>query len=699
MTVVTTNIQDGIAVITVDNPPVNAISQVVRAGLVEAFSAADQNPEVQAIVLTAAGRTFMAGADITEFGKPPVAPHLPDVINQMEAVKTPTVAAIHGTALGGGLEIALGCHYRVAVAGAKIGLPEVQLGLLPGAGGTQRLPRVAGVEGSLDMIVSGKHVPVEKGLKMGALDAVYESDLVDNAIDFAKHLVADGKGARPTSQMDLDKSKYDSAFFDGFRQSVARKTRGYFAPEKCIQAVEAAVAMPIEEGLKKERELFAECMANPQSKAMQHMFFAHRQIARVPGIGKETPRRDIKKVGVIGAGTMGGGISMNFANAGIPVTILELSEEALERGLGVIRRNYENTAKKGRMTDEQVETCMGLLTGTQSYSDLSDCDLIIEAVFEEMSVKKKVFTQLDEVAKDGAILATNTSYLNVDDIADVTKRPEDVIGLHFFSPANVMKLLEIVRGEKTGDDVLATSIDLAKKIKKVGVVSGVCYGFIGNRMLSHYGREAGLCVIEGAAPEEVDKALYDFGMAMGPLTVFDLAGLDIGYMNRQAMGRDAYETKAFDWMDRLVEKDRKGLKVGAGIYDYDQGSRTPKPSQLTEQIIMDEANKADISRQPISEEEIVERCMLALVNEGAKILGEGIALRASDIDVVYVNGYGYPPFRGGPMHYADQMGLDKVLEKINGFKDRFGDRWWKPAPLIEQLAKEGKSFADYDRQS
>lgn len=697
MSVVQTSIEKGIAVITIDNPPVNAISQAVRAGLLAAVLEADQQTDVKAIIVTCAGRTFMAGADITEFGKPPVAPHLPDLINQIEAVSTPTIAAIHGTALGGGLEVALGCHYRVAVASAKVGLPEVQLGLLPGAGGTQRLPRVAGVQAALEMITSGKHVAAKSALEMGILDSLVEDDLLEGAIAFAEGLSAAGKGARPTSALTLDQRQYDQAFFDAFRQSIARRSRGYFAPEMCIQAVEAAVNLAFDQGLAKERELFAACMANPQSKAMQHVFFAQRQIARIPGIDKTTPRREIKKVGVIGAGTMGGGISMNFATAGIPVTILELSDEALERGLGVVRRNYEATAKKGRMTMEQVEACMANLNGTQNYDELSDCDLIIEAVFEKMSVKEAVFKELDRVAKPGAILASNTSYLDIDHIAAITSRPADVLGMHFFSPANVMKLLEIVRGKETADDVLATVVDLAKRIKKVGVVSGVCFGFIGNRMLSPYGREAGLMAVESGTPELIDKALYDFGMAMGPLTVFDLAGLDIGYMNRQGLGRDNYETLGADWMDRLVEADRKGLKVGAGVYDYDLGSRVPKPSAFTKEILADEAQKAGITQTPIAAEEAVERMMLALINEGAKILGEGIALRASDIDIVYLNGYGFPAYRGGPMHYADSLGIDTVAERINHYRTRFGDRWWTPAPLLEKLAAEGKSFADFDR--
>lgn len=697
MTTVSREIRGNIAVLTVDNPPVNALSHSVRDGLSKEMTALAADDSVKAIVIACAGRTFIAGADIREFGSAPKEPHLPDVVNQIEAMKKPVVAAIHGTALGGGLEVALGCHYRVAVPSAKIGLPEVKLGILPGAGGTQRLPRIAGPANAIEAILSGRHVGAKEALDWGVLDEITDGDLLEAAIAMAEGAIE--KGPRRVGEMKIDGSQFGKEFFDGVRKSIARKTRGYFAPERCIQCVEAAVSMPIEEGLKRERELFYECASNPQSKALQHMFFAERQVSRIPGITKETPRREIKRVGIIGAGTMGGGIAMNFANAGIPVTILEVQQEALDRGLGVVRKNYERSAAKGKLTADQVEGLMGLFTGTLSYDDLSDCDLIIEAVFETMEIKEKVFTQLDAVAKPGAILASNTSYLDVDKIAACTKRPEDVLGLHFFSPANVMRLLEIVRAEKTADDVLATCVDLAKTIRKVGVVAGVCHGFIGNRMLSPYGREASLAVIEGAKPEEVDKALFDFGMPMGPMTMSDMAGVDIGYLNRKGMGRENYETKAYDWVDRLVEMDRKGLKVGKGIYKYAEGDRTPQPDPEVMKIIEEESTKLGIERKPIPAEDIVERCMMALINEGAKILGEGKAYRASDIDVVYVNGYGYPPYRGGPMHYADTLGLDKVYAKIVEFGETMGPRWWQPAPLLKELAEAGKTFADYDREN
>ena len=685
-----------IAVLMVNNPPVNALSHSVREGLQNHMRDLAADDAIEAIVVACEGRTFIAGADIREFGSPPKAPHLGEVVDQIEAMEKPVVAAIHGTALGGGLEVALSCHYRVALSSAKIGLPEVKLGILPGAGGTQRLPRIAGVDNALNAIVSGQHFPAKVAAKWGAIDDIVEDNVVETAISFAERKIADGP--RRTGDIEIDGSKYDADYFAGFRKSIARQTRGYFAPERCIQCVEAAVSMPLAEGLKRERELFMECMGNPQARALQHMFFAERQVSRIPGIDKSTPRREIKKVGIIGAGTMGGGIAMNFVNVGIPVTILEVQQEALDRGLGVVRGNYERSAKKGKLTPEQVEDRMGLFNGTLSYDDLSDCDLIIEAVFEKMEIKKEVFAKLDAVAKDGAILASNTSYLNIDEMADSINRPGDVIGLHFFSPANVMRLLEIVRGAKTAPDVLATCVDLAKAIRKVGVVAGVCPGFIGNRMLAPYGREASLNVIEGSSPEEVDAAIFNFGMPMGPMTMSDMAGLDIGYMNRQSMGRENYETKAYDWTDRVVESGRKGLKVGAGVYDYDEGSRTPKPSADVMTIIEEESAKLGIERSSKSDEEIVERSFFAMINEGAKILGEGMAYRASDIDVVYANGYGFPPYRGGPMHYADSLGLDYVYKRICEFREE-SPRWWEPAPLLEKLAGEGKSFADFDKEN
>ncbi|MBL4836274.1 MAG: enoyl-CoA hydratase/isomerase family protein [Kordiimonadaceae bacterium] len=703
MSVVSKEIRGNVAILTVNNPPVNALSHAVRDGLLNQMQALATDDTVQAIVVACAGRTFIAGADITEFGKPMQAPSLPTVVDAIENMPKPVVAAIFGTALGGGLEVALGCHYRVGAEDAKIGLPEVKLGLLPGAGGTQRFPRIAGVENALDAIVSGRHISAKQANSWGVFDGLVDavaggstSALVDAAVALAIEKIP--AGPRPTGQMEIDNSKYDEAFFAGFRKSVARQTRGYFAPEQCIQAIEAASRLPLAEGMEAERKLFMACMTNPQSRALQHMFFAERQVGRIPGITKETPRRTIAKVGIIGAGTMGGGIAMNFVNAGIPVTILELQEEALERGLKVVRGNYERSMKRGKLTQAQVDDRMALFTGTLEYEALSDCDLIIEAVFEKMEIKQQVFSKLDEVAKEGAILASNTSYLDIDEIASYTNRPGDVLGLHFFSPANVMRLLEIVRTSKTADDVLATCVGLAKQIGKVGVVAGVCHGFIGNRMLARYGHVSALAVIEGNTPQEVDAALFDFGMPMGPLTMSDMAGLDIGYMNRQSMGRENYDTTAYDWQDKIVELGRKGLKVGAGIYDYDEGSRVPKPSAEIQQVIDGESARLGITRAKKTAEEIVELSMLALVNEGAKILGEGKAYRASDIDVVYANGYGFPPYRGGPMHYADIMGLDVVLAKLQALSTAKPDMW-QVAPLIEKLAADGKSFAAFDREN
>jgi 3-hydroxyacyl-CoA dehydrogenase len=693
MPVVMLERQDEIAIVWIDNPPVNALSQAVRAGIIDKVNEALADDEVKAILLACKGRTFIAGADITEFGKPPLSPGLHEVLGILENSPKPIIAAIHGTAFGGGLETAMACHYRIAHASARVGQPEVKLGLIPGAGGTQRLPRLAGAKVALDMIVSGNPVGAQAAADAGIIDGVAGDDLAADALRFAREVV-DGDMPLPKARDgQVDMSGLPETFFADYRAGIARKTRGYFAPEKNVQAVEAAVDLPFDEGMKRERELFTECMENPQSKALQHVFFAERQAGKVPGIPRDMETRPLNSIGMIGAGTMGGGISMNFLNAGIPVTILEMNDEALDRGFAMIRKNYEISAKKGRITDADVETRMGLLSRTTSYADLSDADLIIEAVFENMDVKKEVFRKLGEVAKPGAILATNTSYLNVDEIAAETGRPEDVLGLHFFSPANVMRLLEIVRAEKTAPDVLLTCVKMAKAIKKVGVVAGVCHGFIGNRMLEGYGREAGLLVLEGATPSQVDQAMFDFGMPMGPLAMGDMAGLDIGYMLRSAFPADRFHPYAYNVGNRLVEMDRKGQKTGAGWYKYVEGSRKPTPDPLVDAIILEEAEKAGIERRSdITAEEIVQRCLYPLINEGALILEEGIALRPGDIDVVYIYGYGFPPYRGGPMHYADHVGLGKIHDALLKFSERGGTRWWKPAPLLERLANEGKGF-------
>ena len=670
-----------VAVITLNSPPVNALSSGVRDGLYEGFKAAIADDSVKSIVLICDGRTFIAGADISEFGGAAKGASLFDVQNIMENSPKAVVAAIHGTALGGGLEVALTAHYRVAVPSAKVGLPEVNLGLLPGAGGTQRLPRIVGAEKALEMMTSGSHVPGKAAAAMGLVDElVEEGNLRAGAIAFAKKVVAENWPLKKVRDREV---KADPQVFADFRKANARKFRGFKAPESNIQCIEAAVNLPFEEGLAVERKLFIELMTGPQSAAQRYVFFAERAANKIPDVGDDVEVLPIKTVGVIGAGTMGGGISMNFLNAGIPVKIVEMKQEALDRGLGVIRKNYENTAKKGRLTQDDVEKRMAALTGSLELSDLADCDLIIEAVFENMDIKKDIFGKLDKIAKPGAILATNTSYLNVDEIASATSRPESVIGLHFFSPANVMRLLEIVRGDKTSKPVIATSMKLAKTIGKVGVLVGVCPGFVGNRMLSSRQGQAQAVVAEGAMPWDVDRVLYDFGFPMGPFAMGDLAGLDIGWDKEKSSSSTIREV--------LCEMDRRGQKTGAGYYDYDE-NRNAKPSPVTEKIIKDFAAKAGTNPRDVGDEEILERTIFTMINEGAKILEEGKAIRASDIDTVWINGYGWPVYRGGPMHYGDSVGLKTVVERLKHYQDKHGD-FFKPAALLEKLAAEGGTFA------
>ena len=684
MSVVSTYKDGEVLVIVSNNPPVNALGQAVRAGLKAGIEEALSDDSVKAVVIRCEGRTFHAGADITEFGKPPVGPSLPEVIEQIEACTKPVVAAIHGTALGGGLEVALGAHYRVAVPSAKVGLPEVNLGILPGAGGTQRLPRVVGVAEALPMIVTGKPINMKKAESIGLVDKVVdEGSLEAEAIAFAKSVI--GTTDLPRSGLRTDKIKEavaDPSVFSTFMEKNGRKMRGYEAPIACVEAVKASVELPLEEGLKKERELFMKLVSGTQSAALRHAFFAERAAAKVDDIPKDTPLIDIKKVGILGAGTMGGGIAMNFLSAGIPVTILEREEAALERGVGIIRKNYENTAKRGRMTEEQVEKAMSLLTPTLKLDDLADCDLVIEAVFELMSIKKDVFGNLDKTVKKGAILASNTSYLNVDEIAACTSRPEDVIGLHFFSPANIMKLLEVVRGEKTSDTVLATSMALAKKIGKVAVVSGVCHGFIGNRILAKRQEQAQQMILEGAKPWDIDRVLTEFGLPMGPFQMADLAGLDIGW--------DPEKTSSSTVREVLCEMGRRGQKTGKGFYDYDE-ARRGSPSPETEKVIADFIAKSGKEPRQIDDQEILERCLYPLVNEGAKILDEGMAQRASDVDVVWMNGYGWPPYTGGPMFWADTVGLKTILEGLEKHQDKFGDSV-TISPLLRDKAEKGESF-------
>ncbi len=683
---VTTLTREGdVAIITLNSPPVNALSFNVRDGLYEGFKQAIAS-DAKAIVLICEGRTFIAGADITEFGGAAKGASLFDVQNMMESSSKPVVAAIHGTALGGGLEVALCAHYRVAVPSARLGLPEVALGLLPGAGGTQRLPRVVGVENALEMVTSGRHVPAKEAAGLGLVDEIVEEGkLREGAVAFANKAVAENKPLKKISENNakLEAAKGHPEIFAEFRKKNARKFRGFAAPEANIKCIEAAVnSSSFEEGLAAERKLFMELMSGPQSAAQRYYFFAERQANKIPDVPDDTPTRAIKKVGVLGAGTMGGGISMNFANIGIPVTIVEVKQEALDRGLSVIRKNYERS--RGAKPEE-TEARMSRLTGTLDFGALADCDLIIEAVFERMDIKKDVFARLDKVAKPGAILASNTSYLNIDEIASATSRPQDVIGLHFFSPANVMKLLEVIRGEKTAKDVIATSMKLAKQIGKVAVLAGVCPGFIGNRMLSQRQREAQKLVLEGAMPWDVDRVLYDFGFPMGPFAMSDLAGLDIGWVKENSKGETI--------RDVLCEMDRRGQKTGAGYYDDDE-NRTAKPSPVTEKIINDFIAKTGKNPRKISDEEILERCVFPMINEGVKILEEGKAIRASDIDVVWVNGYGWPVYRGGPMFYGDQIGGPaKVLAKMKEFQGAMGDDF-KPAALLEKLAADGKKFGD-----
>ena len=682
-----------VAVVTLNNPPVNGLGHALRSGIVAALDQALADPQVQAIVLTGSARAFSGGADVREFGTPKAGqePTLPSVIRALDGATKPVVAAIAGVCLGGGLELALGCHYRVALPDASLGLPEVKLGLLPGAGGTQRLPRLIGLEPALNMIVSGQPVPANAFAGTPLVHALIEGDLVEGAVAFAAQVAARGEPLPRARDLKVKQPNAD-AFLQFARNTVAAASKPFPAPLQCVEAV-AASLKPFDEGLQTERTLFQALMQTPESRALRHVFQAERAAAKVPGLPEGTVLRPIARVGVIGAGTMGGGITMNFLNAGIPVVLLEMKQEALDRGLATIRKNYENSMKKGKLKPEQVEQRMGLITPTLEYAALKDADLIVEAVFEEMGVKEAVFRQLDAVAKPGAILASNTSYLDIDRIATFTRRPQDVIGLHFFSPANVMRLLEIVRGAQTAPDVLATSLQLAKQIKKVAVVSGVCDGFIGNRMLARYGAAAQGLINAGALPQQIDGALQKFGLAMGPFRMGDLAGLDIGWATRKRKAAEAGVEMKPIVADKLCEAGRFGQKTGAGWYRYEAGNRTPLPDSVTEQLIADYRAAHGITPRKIGDEEIVERCIFALVNEGARILEEGIAARASDIDLVYLNGYGFPLHRGGPMLYADTVGLPQVVRSLRRFAAEPGaDASWQSAPLLVRLAEEGRSF-------
>ncbi|MEO5901222.1 MAG: 3-hydroxyacyl-CoA dehydrogenase NAD-binding domain-containing protein [Ilumatobacteraceae bacterium] len=679
-------LEGDVAVITLDSPPVNALSSNVRDGLFKGFEAAIADPAATAIVLICAGRTFIAGADISEFGGAAKGASLFEVQAMMESSPKPVVAAIHGTALGGGLEVALCAHYRIAVPSAKCGLPEVNLGLLPGAGGTQRLPRIAGPQRALEMMTTGTHVAAPDCLTMGLVDELAgEGTLRADAITYARRIAAQGAPLAKIS--DRPVAAMSASEFAAFRAANAKKFRGFKAPEAIIQTVEAAVALPFAEGMKVERELFGGLVTSPESAAQRYVFFAEREVWKIPDVPPSTATIPVASVGVIGAGTMGGGIAMNFVNAGFPVTIVETQQDALDRGLAVVRANYERSARNGRFPIEDVDRRMGLITGSLSLDDFADVDLVIEAVFERMDIKKEVFTKLDAICKPDAILATNTSALNIDEIASVTKRPESVIGMHFFSPANVMRLVEVVRADHTSKEIINTSMQISKKIGKLAALVGVCPGFVGNRMLAQRGREAQALLDEGAMPWDIDRALYEFGFAMGPFQMMDLAGLDIGWVKERSAGATI--------RDRLCELDRRGQKTGAGYYDYD-ANRTSSPSPVTEGIVREFAAKGGKPPQTFTQAEIVERLIYPMINEGAKILEEGMAIRASDIDIIWINGYNWPAYRGGPMFYADQIGLDKVLARLRELEASSGPQW-KPAALLEQLVADGKKFAQYRR--
>ncbi len=672
---------ENVGVLTLNSPPVNALSANVREGLDIGIKKAIENSDIQAIVIICEGRTFIAGADISEFGKEPKGPSLFEVQDIMENSSKPVIAAIHGTALGGGLEVALTCHYRIAVKSAKCGLPEVNLGLLPGAGGTQRLPRLVGVEQALKMVTSGLHLPAEQCLQNGLIDKLANNDdLLNDSISFAKEIIEENRPLKKVRDIDekVKAARGNDELFQNFRKLIERKTRGFLAPEYNIQCIEAAVNKPFDEGIKVERDLFIKLISGNQSAAQRYFFFAQRQVAKIPDIPKETELLDINKVGIIGAGTMGGGIAMNFANAGIPVTIIEQSQERLDKGIGIIRKNYENTAAKGRISLEDVDKRMQFIDGNISIDSLSDKDLIIEAVFENMDLKKEIFSKLDLIAKDSAILATNTSALNINEIAETTKRPESVIGLHFFSPANVMRLLEIVRGEKTSKQIIATSMGLAKTIGKTAALVGVCPGFVGNRILAQRQREANKLILEGALPWEIDDALFDFGFPMGPFAMSDLAGLDIGW--------DKETSRSETIRDILCENGRFGQKSGKGFYIYDE-NRNKLPDNDVEKIIQEFADNKQIKRREIEKDEILKRCLYPMINEGFKILDEGMAIRASDIDIIWINGYGWPIYEGGPMFYGNLIGYDKILSWLQDMEKEHGSDF-SPSPYLEKVVEE-----------
>jgi 3-hydroxyacyl-CoA dehydrogenase len=674
-----------VALIVVDNPPVNALSWHVRQGLSDGLSGAVAGGAT-AIVVICDGRTFIAGADISEFGGAPQGPGLHEIQDAMENAPVPVIAAIHGTALGGGLEVALCAHYRVALASAKFGLPEVNLGLLPGAGGTQRLPRLTGVPKALEMMTSGRHIGAGEAAECGLVDEVTDGDLPAlraAAVAFAERAVAEGMPLARVRDRDdkVAAARGDERLFADFRASIARKTRGFLAPEYNIRCIEAAVELPFDEGLQVERELFVELVTGPQSAAQRYAFFAERAANKIPDVPRDTPLLDIDTCGVLGAGTMGGGIAMNFANAGIPVTIVERDQASLDRGLAVVRKNYERSASRGSIPPEAVHERMALITGSIDTTDFATCDIVIEAVFENMELKQTIFRELDAICTADALLATNTSALDVNEIAAVTSRPESVIGMHFFSPANVMKLVEVVRGEKSSNTTVATAMAVAKRIGKVAALVGVCNGFVGNRMLFMRGAEAERMLLEGATPAQVDRVLFDFGFPMGPFAMSDLAGLDVGWSEERSSSSTVREV--------LCESGRRGQKNGRGYYTYDSDTRAATPDPEVEQMIRDFAVAKGVEQREVTDQEVLERCLYPMVNEGAKILDEGIAIRGSDIDVIWVNGYGWPLYRGGPMYWADSVGLAEIVDKIRAYGDALGGRHWELSPLLERLATDG----------
>jgi 3-hydroxyacyl-CoA dehydrogenase len=688
------SVRDGIAVITLNNPPVNGLGHALRTGIMGGLKSASSDAAVKAVVIIGSAKAFSGGADIREFNTPKTSekPTLHEIIEAQDASAKPIVAAIGGFAMGGGLELALGCHYRVAAPRAQLALPEVKLGILPGAGGTQRLPRVVPVATAIEMMTTGNPIPSEKGKELGLVDEIVAGDLLEGAIGYAKKLAAEGKGVRRIRDLPARIEGDPKPFFAQAREQVAKASRGYPAPLEIVACTEAACTKPFDEGRRFERDRFAVLVETTESKALRHMFFAERQTAKIPDVPEDTPVREVKRAAVVGAGTMGGGIAMSLANAGIPVTLIELNQQALERGMATIRKNYAATVSKGRLKQEEMDQRMALIAPLLDLGAAASADIVIEAVFEKMDVKQDLFRKLDKVVKQGAILATNTSTLDVNAIAAVTKRPQDVIGTHFFSPANVMRLLEVVRGAKTGKDVLATTLKLAKAIKKLPVVSGVCDGFIGNRMIEKYGQQSLFLLDEGCTPQQVDAAAQKWGMAMGPFTMGDMAGLDIGWEIRKRRYAERPNFVYSKVGDRICEAGRYGQKTGKGWYRYELPNRKPLPDPEADQIIAKYRSDNNLKTRSISDEEIVERLIYALVNEAAYILEEGIALRASDIDMVYLTGYGFPPYRGGPMFYADTVGLQNVLNSMQRFQDGYQGAAWKPAPLLVNLAKEGRKF-------